>query len=330
MNRPMVCLRQHLQEPPRILQQLQHEVHRPPGGLQSSAPDPLKLLADPSELVPEVPNLLVQPSSRPVRFTDQLQELILLTSQSLTLARQLSPKLLIDALAIDHCLLDLHPKLSRQGRRNPKPAVVRPHFGFHDRHRDPLAAAGLVCPAAADEVRVLDSAAVRHGVEVEPSPATRAPDDALQRVVVHPLPDPTVGLSQHILHPVEQFLTHQRLVPSLVLDALEGDPPEVVAVPQDRSDGVHRDLPPCGAPLARPSSKPRIGDGPLQLLERVRPARVQLEHHPDEGSSLLVHDHGPDLAALDGLPDIPVPDWCLVRSSAVGGLRTHLVGHIRA
>ncbi|MDA1361638.1 hypothetical protein O1R50_18565 [Glycomyces luteolus] len=328
VNCPMVRLREHLEEPPRILQQLQHQAHRPPGGLQPSAPDPLKPLADPSELIPQVPNLLVQPSLRPVRVTDELQKLILLTLQPLTLARQLRPQLFIDALAIDYRLLQLHPKLSRQGRRYPKPAVVRPHFCFHYRDRYSLAATGLVCPAAADEVRVFDPAAVRHRVEVEPRPATCAPDHALQWVVVHPLPKSAVVLPQDFLHPVEQILTHQRLVSPLMLDTLEGDPSEVVAIPQDRADGVHRDLPSGRAPLARPSPKPGVSHSPLQLLERVHPARIQLEHHPDEGSPLLVNDHGPNLAALDGLASVPVSDGRLVRRSSIGGLRTHLVSHV--
>jgi hypothetical protein len=49
-----------------------------------------------------------------------------------------------------------------------------------------------------------------------------------------------VGI-EDALYPVEQFLADERFMPAAVLDALVGDPAEVVAVPQQRAQGLDRD-----------------------------------------------------------------------------------------
>ncbi|WP_460540372.1 hypothetical protein [Glycomyces halotolerans] len=73
MNRLVVTLGNRPQEPARIVQQLQDQLHRLASLLEVPDTDLLKSLSDPCEPVPKVAHLLVQPLLRPVGIADQLQ-----------------------------------------------------------------------------------------------------------------------------------------------------------------------------------------------------------------------------------------------------------------
>ncbi len=188
----------------------------------------------------------------------------------------------------------------------------------------------LVRPTAAQEVRVHEAPPVLDGVEVEPRPAVRAPQQPLQRVVVDPFASPRAALvHEHTLDPVEQLLSDQRFMPPVVFLAFEHNAAQISAVAEQPTDGLDRDRPTAGHVLPRTSAKPRLSDRPLEVFESVPPRRVELEHHGDERRPLGVDRDGPHFAAVDLLPHIQVAERGEARDTAAGCLRGQLVSHVR-
>nr|WP_232822598.1 hypothetical protein [Glycomyces dulcitolivorans] len=149
-------------------------------------------------------------------------------------------------------------------------------------------------------------------------------------MVVDPFASTCAALvHEHALNPVEQLLSDQRFMATVVFLALEHDAAQIPAVAKQPPDGLDRDRPTAGHVLPRTGAKPRLRDRSLEVLESVPPRRVELEHHGDERRPLGVDRDSPDFAAVDLLPHVQVPERGEARDTTAGCLRGQLVSHVR-
>ncbi|MDH2389071.1 hypothetical protein QCN29_09760 [Streptomyces sp. HNM0663] len=196
--------------------------------------------------------------------------------------------------------------------------------------------AGVAVASSAEEVGV-DIAVAVLGVREDHAAlgaaevlATPAEQRTLEVVVVHPAP--FVGHAARLkdaLHPLEQLVVDEVLVPPLVLLAFEPYEPDVVPIPQQVRELADRDLR-LRVPAVGPHPEPAVVQLVGEIGQGVVTGGVQLEGQLDERAALRVNDHCPDLAAVAPLDDVEVADWRPPQRAAVLGLLLHLVGDVRA
>nr|WP_245889088.1 hypothetical protein [Glycomyces artemisiae] len=136
-------------------------------------------------------------------------------------------------------------------------------------------------------------------------------------------------VDQHVLDPVEQLLADQRLVPAVVLFALEDDSAEIPPVTEQSADGLDGYRPTIWHVLPRASPQPRLRHGALEILEAVAPSSVELEHRDDEGRPLGIDGDRPHFAAVDPLPHVQIAERSSAGDATTRSLRGHLEGDIR-
>lgn len=197
-----------------------------------------------------------------------------------------------------------------------------------------LGVAEPVLGAAAEEVQVLlaaagDGAAHDHAADGPvASPAGAAPQGALEVVVHHAAafacPAPR---GEEVLHLVEQLPVDERLVPAGVFLAFVRDDADVVRVLEhlvDLGDGDRAG----GAALGGAGAQSSVGEFVLDVFEGRLACGVHLECEPDEWRTLVVDGDSADLAAVDAVDGVDVPDGCFAERAALLGLLAHLVGDV--
>nr|WP_026924421.1 hypothetical protein [Glycomyces arizonensis] len=313
----------------RVGEELQERLDRLAGLHQFGGVGSVELFVDGGLLESQVADLGGEFVGGPVRVSDQFHVLVFLCFEAASLACQLVAHGLGGAfLGFEHGG-QMGPDLISLGRSEGDGRPVDRDVVFDGGHREPRQVAFAVGATQAQVVEVEPPGLRLAALDGQALLAASAADQTFEEVVPFALAHPRLALLvEHLLDPFQQLGGHQRLVPPVVLASFVGNLAEVVAVPQDPAQGVHRDGCPGRITLGRSGAQPGGGGGLAELREGVLPRRVPLEQHPHQRRSLRIGHDGAPGPSFDGLDRVEVAQSGAVRRPAALGLGLHLVGDV--
>ncbi|MDJ0769424.1 MAG: hypothetical protein QNJ12_11545 [Ilumatobacter sp.] len=115
---------------------------------------------------------------------------------------------------------------------------------------------------------------------------------------------------------------------AVVVLTLVDDRPEVVRVPEERSEFAVGHL--GGGVSAWSAAEPSVVELVRERFECVLAGRVELERDPDQFRSLGIELDGADFVAVEAVDDVAVAEGCSAESAALLGLLPHLVADVGA
>ncbi|RFS84153.1 hypothetical protein D0T12_18530 [Actinomadura spongiicola] len=309
----------HLDEPCRIAKLL--------GRLPQPALEAIPLPGDPVQLAADL-------GLRQAPIRRQVDEVLLPHVQL--------PQLLAELLMQQPCrgfltvddLRQVRPHVRDERLVEPHRPVVLLDRPLHPAHVQIRQLTDMVIPPRTEEVavdvavailRVLEDQAPSGAAVVLAGPTEQRP---LEVVVVHPAS--FVGHAARVdglLHPLEQLLLDERLMPPPVLLTLVGNPPQVVLIPQQVGQFAQRDLPFRVLGAARHAQAPLV-EFVTQVCQRPFARGVQLEGQPDERPPHQVNNDRPHLPVFNTLDGVEVADGRPGDRPPALGLLSHLVANV--